>query len=290
MPELPEVETIRMQLDQKIKGLKITGVEVLKKKSFSGEIREIRERRVIGVKRRAKITIIELEGGVYLAIHLKMTGQLIYRKVEDGSKKLEKKYCEQKDGPYAVCELPNKYTRVIIDFDNGGKLFFNDLRIFGWVRVLRDVGDVGVEKLGPEANDEKVFTLEYFKNIITKSKKPIKLLMLDQEKISGLGNIYANEALFKAGILPTRKSSTLTEKETGKLRTSIIEVLNEAIIHKGSSDKDEAYRQVSGEKGNHQNYLMVYGKEGGKCPVCGGVIKKIKLGGRGTYLCQRCQK
>ena len=285
MPELPEVETIRLQLDQKIKGLKITEVEVLNKKSFIGDFGEVRGVRVVGVRRRAKITIIELEGGVYLAIHLKLTGQLIYREKNQRSKTKD-----QKRGPYEVGELPNKFTRVIISFDNGGKLYFNDLRIFGWIKVIKDVREIGEDKLGPEANDEVSFSREYFKNILNKTKKPIKLVILDQEKLAGVGNIYANESLFDAGILPTRPSSSLSGEEIRKLRNSIIKILNDAIIHKGSSDNDEAYRQITGEKGTHQNYLLVYGKSGQRCPACGGSIKRIALGGRGTFYCENCQK
>lgn len=284
MPELPEVETIRMQLDQKLKGLKITGVDVLNKKSFIGNPDEIIGKKIIGVKRRAKITIIELENGLRVAIHLKLTGQLIYREA------VNKKFCDQKDGPFAVCELPNKFTRVIISFDNGSFLYFNDLRIFGWIRVIRNIREIGEEKLGPEANDEKSFTLEYFRGILAKSKKPIKIVLMDQEKIAGIGNIYANEALFLAGILPTRKSSELTEEEIKKLRNEVIKILEEAIKLKGTSDRDEAYRQINGEKGEFQNYLQVYGKAREKCPRCGGLIKRIAIGGRGTFYCSHCQK
>lgn len=289
MPELPEVETIRLQLDGALKGLRITGVEVLNKKSFIGEVREVRGVRVVGVRRRGKITIIELEGGVGLAIHLKLTGQLIYKEAKKQRSK-EAKIENQNDGPFAITKLPNKYTRVIISFDNGGRLYFNDLRLFGWVRVIRDVREIGEGKLGPEAIDEESFTLEYFKNILAKSKKPIKLLLMDQEKLAGVGNIYANEALFKAGILPTRSGNSLNEEEIQRLRDSILSVLKEAIEHKGSSDKDEAYRQITGEKGEEQNHLQIYGKDGQKCPKCGGTIKRIKLGGRGTFFCSRCQK
>lgn len=290
MPELPEVETIRLQLDQEIKGLKITEVEVLMKKSFLGDLGDVKGLKVLGVKRRAKITLIELENGVYLAIHLKLTGQLIYRKQKAVNSEQPEKYCEQKDGPFAVCDLPNKFTRVIITFDNGGKLYFNDLRIFGWIKIVRDLRDLGKEKFGPEANEEKSFTLEYFKNILSKTSKPVKIVLMDQEKIAGIGNIYANEALFIAGILPAKKANELNEKEIKNLRESIIKVLNESIKHKGSSDKDEAYRQISGEKGTHQNYLLVYGKVGQKCPRCGETIKRIAIGGRGTFYCSGCQK
>lgn len=283
MPELPEVETIRMQLEKVIKGLKIADVQVLMKKSFVGNVGAVKGLKILGVKRRGKVNLIELEKG-YLAIHLKLTGQLIYR-AKEGAKKV----CE-KDGPFAVCELPNKYTRVIISFNNGSKLYFNDLRIFGWIKVLRDLKELGEEKFGPEANDEKNFTLEYFQSILSKSRKPVKLLIMDQAKLAGVGNIYANEALFRAKILPARPANLLKEDESRRLRGAIIETLKEAIEHRGSSDRDEAYRQISGEKGKQQNYLQVYGHEGQKCPKGRGVIIRISLGGRGTFYCPVCQK
>lgn len=319
MPELPEVETIRIQLEQKIKGLRITGVEVLNKKSFIGPPshkasagEEMVGLKVLGVKRRGKITIIELENGVCLAIHLKLTGQLIYREKD---KKDKENQGNQKGGPFEVKELPNKFTRVIISFNNGGKLYFNDLRMFGWIKVIQKskipaslrlrrasknqnenskfkIEDEipELKRLGPEANNEKEFTLDYFNKLLAVSRKPIKLIIMDQEKLAGVGNIYANEALFDAGILPARLSNSLSGDEIKKLRNSIIKVLNKAINHKGSSDKDEAYRQITGEKGTHQNYLQVYGRDGQKCLKCGGIIKRTTLGGRGTFYCENCQK
>jgi formamidopyrimidine-DNA glycosylase len=293
MPELPEVETIRLQLDRKLKGLKITDIEILNKKSFLGppshkasEGEEVIGKKVIGVKRRAKIILIELSGGLCLAVHLKLTGQLIHSPKGGGVKGCG----EKEDSPFRVCELPNKFTRVIISFDNGGRLYFNDLRMFGWMKVIKDVKEIGGEKLGPEANDEKAFTLDYFKDILAKTKKPIKLLILDQEKLAGVGNIYANEALFAAGIMPTRPANSLKDEEMKKLRSAIIKVLNEAIKHRGTSDRDEAYRQTTGEKGEYQNYLQVYGKTGKPCPKCRGKVERVALGGRGTFFCRKCQK
>ena len=288
MPELPEVETIRLQLEQKIKGLRITGVEVLNRKSFIGDVRDVKGVRVVGVRRRGKMAVIEFEGGTCLAVHLKLTGQLIYREKNQKGKKVEGG--QKSEGPFAVEELPNKFTRVIISFNNGGKLYFNDLRMFGWMRVVRDVGDLGEEKLGPEAIDEKAFSLDYFQKLLAKSHKPIKLVIMDQEKLAGVGNIYANEALFDARILPARKANELSAKDIKILRDSVLRVLREAIEHKGSSDKDEAFRQITGEKGTHQSHLQVYRKGGQKCPKCGRVIKRISLGGRGTFYCEHCQK
>jgi len=285
MPELPEVETIRLQLDQFLRGLTIVDLKILNPKSFLGQPELVRGKKIIGVKRRAKITLIELEGGICLAVHLKLTGQLIYR----DKKEKEKGICEE-EGPFDVCELPNKFTRVIFDLDNGSRLFFNDLRAFGWIKVIRDIREIGEEKLGPEANDQKTFTLNYFQEMLAKTKKPIKLVLLDQKKLAGVGNIYANEALFRASILPTRPANSLSKEETEKLRNEIIKVLNEAIKFKGTSDRDEAYRQATGEKGEFQKHLKVYGKAGQKCPRCEGVIKRITVGGRGTFICPRCQK
>jgi len=285
MPELPEVETLRLQLDRAIKGLRISEIQILKSKSFVGEPKEVIGKKVVGVQRRAKITLIRLENGFYLAIHLKLTGQLIYRKEENKFKKVT-----ENNGPFAVGELPNKFTRIIISFDNGGRLYFNDMRIFGWIKVIRNLQELGEEKLGPEANDDKKFTLEYFKNILGRTGKPIKLVIMDQEKLAGVGNIYANEALFAAGIDPRKPAKKLSDKETADLREAIIKILNEAIVHKGSSDKDEAYRQITGEKGSHQNYILVYGRLGQPCPKCGSAIKRIALGGRGTFYCPACQK
>lgn len=305
MPELPEVETISLQLDKALKGQKITQIEVISRKNFIGQTKDVIDKKIEGVSRRAKIILIKLSGGKYLAIHLKLTGQLIYRQRTENREQITEKYCEQRDGPFAVCELPNKFTTAMITFSGGDKLYFNDLRKFGWMRIISSKLKVkseklkvdggldealGLEKLGPEANDEKTFTLDYFKNILAKSKKPVKLVIMDQEKLAGVGNIYANEVLFRAGILPTKPANSLGEKDIKILRYWILKVLEEAIKHKGTSDSDEAYRQISGEKGNFQNYLKVYARDGKKCFKCGSIIKRIKVGGRGTFFCEGCQK
>ena len=304
MPELPEVETIAQQLNQALKGLKITQIEVLNRKNFLGLTDEAIGLRVEEVSRRAKIILLKLSSTKYLAIHLKLTGQLIFRKKLKIESPESGEFCNQKDGPFAVCELPNKFTTVIISFSDGSKLYFNDLRKFGWIKIIDsrlkvkggklETGGkldeaLGLERLGPEANDEKTFTLDYFRTVLSKSKKPIKLVVMDQEKLAGVGNIYANEALFEAGILPTRPANSLADGEIEKLRRSILGILGEAIRNKGTSDRDEAYRQISGEKGNFQNFLQVYGRKGKKCPKCGGLIKRIAVGGRGTFYCEKCQ-
>lgn len=322
MPELPEVETIRSQLDKAITGLIIADIEVLRESSFAKASEDLDPigKKVLGVGRRAKITIIELENGLSLAIHLKMTGQLIYRSdrrevVRDKNERVETFIRRLPDmrqvdvfgvtdngrsKPYDVGELPNKYTRVIISFTDGSKLYFNDLRMFGWIKIIRSTtsiksttgttsNDFNLDKYGPEAIDEETFTFEYFKNMLAKTSRAVKLAILDQEKLAGVGNIYANEALFRAGILPTKKASILGYEDIKILREEIIKVLREAIAKGGTSDNDEAFRQLDGQKGGFQQYLQVYNREGKPCPKCGEPINKMKVGGRGTYWCPGCQ-
>jgi formamidopyrimidine-DNA glycosylase len=301
MPELPEVETIRMQLDQEIRGLKIASVNVLEAKSFQGDPNQIIGKKILGVERRAKLIIIRLEGGQFLAIHLKLTGQLIYRR--GGQEECQVEALEEKKGPFETKTMPCQYTRVIISFSDQGKLFFNDLRKFGWIKAIVESKkqktenekanafdqELGLGKYGPEANDPQAFTLDYFKKALSKTKRAIKIVILDQSVLAGVGNIYANEALFRARIRPNRPASFLADREISKLREEIIAVLKEAVKYKGTTDRDEAYRQISGETGHFQTELQVYGKTGQKCPECGGRIERVNIGGRGTFFCPHCQ-
>ena len=283
MPELPEVETIRLQLNRVLTGLKITDVKVLSQKNFIGRIGELIDRKIISVNRRAKLILIELDNGNYIAIHLKMTGQLIFKDIGEMGP------CKINCSRYDVSGMPNKYTRVILGF-NKAKLYFNDLRKFGWMKIVTKLElKILNQDYGPEPFD-KNFSNEYLKNTFSKTSKPIKIVLLDQEKIAGIGNIYANEALFKAGIIPTKPAKKLNNQEIDKLRKAIISILTESIKRKGTSDKDEAYRQISGEKGQFQNYLKVYNRENEECSKGNGKIKKIKIGGRGTFYCPICQK
>jgi formamidopyrimidine-DNA glycosylase len=264
MPELPEVETIRLQLDKVIKGLRIVDIKILRPKNFIGNPKMVIGKKVLGVERRAKITLIKLEENLFLAIHLKLNGQLIFD-----------------------ADFDRKYTRVIIIFDNGKKLYFNDLRAFGWVRVVKNHLDL--DKTGPEAVDEKEFTPDYLQKILSKSNRAVKLVIMDQKLLAGVGNIYASEALFAAKIAPRRLAKSLNLLETRLLRQKIITVLRGAIKHHGTSDRDEAYRQLNGEKGAYQKYLQVYNRAGQPCLRCGALIKRVKIGGRGTFYCPKCQ-
>jgi len=284
MPELPEVETIRRGLVAKIKGLKIAKVEVLLAKQFIGKPSEVEGATVKDVRRRGKINIIDLDNGKSLLIHLKLTGQLVF--VEHG-------ITLGHPITFAGTELPAKSTHIIFGFSDGSRLFYNDLRQFGWMKVVQSSKlkvQSDLEKLGPEPFS-KEFTIEYLQKILAKSNKAIKLILMDQEKIAGVGNIYANDALWEAGILPAKPAKTIRYKDIKILREAIIKVLNDGLKYGGSTGGDEAFINVEGEPGNYQNHFRVYQREGEKClRNDGGIIKRITVGGRGTFFCPRCQK
>jgi formamidopyrimidine-DNA glycosylase len=288
MPELPEVETIKRELFQKIKGKKIVSVEVLTPKTINcsaDKFKKIIENsKIKDVQRRAKLLIIKLSNNYNLAVHLKLTGQFIY--------KLKT----------ARCDLPEeKYARLIFTFQNNDKsdtkslvrdkLFFNDLRKFAFVKLLNDkkLEELLTEKdFGPEPLD-KSFTLKIFQSLLFQKKKTkIKPLLMNQNFLAGVGNIYAAESCFCAKILPTRLAGSLTKEEIKKLYQCLRKILKTAIIRKGSSVNQ--YVDVFGKKGNYVSLLKVYAREGKICLRCGSKIKKINLNGRGTCFCPNCQK
>ena len=278
MPELPEVETIRRELFQKIKGKKIASVEVLTPKTINCSADKfkkiLKNSKIKDIQRRAKLLIIKLSNNYNLAVHLKLTGQFIYK------------------SQTVSCDLPEeKYARLIFTFQNNDKLFFNDLRKFAFVKLL---DDKKLEKLltekdfGPEPLD-KTFTLKIFQNLLFQRKKAkIKPLLMNQNFLAGVGNIYAAESCFCAKILPTRFAESLTKNEIKKLYQCLKKILKTAIIRKGSSVNQ--YVDVFGKKGKYVPLLKVYGREGKNCLRCGNKIKKITLNGRGTYFCPGCQK
>lgn len=284
MPELPEVETIVRDLNNKLKNKKIVAVKSLDKKIFllsESDVKNILGKKIESVSRRAKMIIFDL-ADYYLIIHLKMTGQLVYR---DKTKIIA--------GGHPIAgvgrQLPNKFTRVIFEFNDSSSLYFNDVRRFGWIKLAnseelaRISGELGVEPLSPS------FTLKKFQDILANQQgTAVKQAIMDQKYLSGVGNIYADESLFASGIQPKRKVRTLSAAEIKKLWQAIPKILLYAIKHRGTSFND--YVDAQGEAGNFIKYLKIYGRAGQRCKTCGSIIKKTKIGGRGTHWCDRCQK
>jgi formamidopyrimidine-DNA glycosylase len=282
MPELPEVETIRRQLDEALVGKKVKEVMVLRDKSFGGDSKMVAGWQVESVGRRAKLLEIYFKGEKEMMIvHLKMTGQLVF---VDGEKRVVGGH------PTAdwVKELPSKHTRVVITFNDGSKLFFNDMRVFGWLKLVeRDKYEKEMRKIVPDVTDEE-FTWAYLESVLKKSAKAVKLVLLDQDKIGGIGNIYANDALYLAKVTPNRKANSLRKKEIQDLWKAIVEVINRGIKYGGASAAN--YVDTKGLGGTYQDHFLVYKKDGQVCIGCGEKILKIKIGGRGTFYCPSCQK
>lgn len=303
MPELPEVETIRRGLEKRIIGKKISDIEVLTPKIFIGEPGDVVDKEIEAIKRRAKVLQIDLSGDKNLLFHLKMTGQLIYRsklknqnskiKTEEGNtiKGLEGSFAGGHPTQDWLAELPNKHTRIIFSFGDGAKLFYNDLRKFGWCRVATnsEVKELFAKEYGPEPFS-KEFTPEYLKDRAKRvPNRKVKQFILDQSIIAGVGNIYTDEALFYARISPLRVVKDITDTEWKKLRDSIIKSLELGIKWGGASI--DTYVNAEGEVGGAHLHTKVYKRTGDPCPDgCGGIVKKITVGGRGTHYCPQCQR
>jgi formamidopyrimidine-DNA glycosylase len=281
MPELPEVETIKLGLQKYLVGREIKDIEIRVPKLFDGNKEDVIGAKIVGLKRIGKGLIIELNNDFVLAVHLKMTGQLIY-----SDKSTQNLALSPKVGGRT---LPSGYSHIIFTLDNGAYLYYNDLRQFGWIKVVKKDELMQIpffKEMGPEPL--KDLTLEKFAKIALGSNLTIKVLLMDQKKIGGIGNIYANDALFEAKIDPRRKAKSLKSEEIKKLYDSILKVLQASLDYGGSSD--ENFVNALGQEGNYQKHALVYGREGEKCSVCKGLIQRIKLGGRGTFFCPACQK
>lgn len=288
MPELPEVETIRRGLTGLV-GQQISDVKIDWLKSFPSSQTEISKNiigaKLDGVERRAKVLIIYLSNHHSLLVHLKMTGQLVWQKA--GGKRLIGGH----PTPSMVHKLPDKSTRVIFEFNNGDKLFFNDQRKFGWIKLVPTdevAKDPLVSRLGPEPLSRE-FKLEYFSAVIKKRpRSPVKPLILEQSTVSGIGNIYADECLHLAKIHPTRLAGSLKPAEVKALYEAIKVIIKSGIDHGGTSFTH--YVTVMGGKGDYLNFARVFRQQGKPCQVCGTEIKKIRVAGRGTHFCPTCQK
>ncbi|MDI6740693.1 MAG: bifunctional DNA-formamidopyrimidine glycosylase/DNA-(apurinic or apyrimidinic site) lyase [Candidatus Edwardsbacteria bacterium] len=271
MPELPEVETIRRDLDQEIRNRVITRVEVLNGGSVTGTsgrrfAAALRGRRFAGFGRRGKYLFFLLDSGKALVSHLKMTGVLLHQAPHD--------------------PLP-RTARIIFYFLSGDRLVFADLRKFGFMQLSGDPYALpAIRKLGPEPLDRD-FVPARLSEILMRRTGPIKAVLLDQTAVAGLGNIYALEALHRAGVSPKRKACSLKNAEIVKLHRAIVNVLKEAIAARGSSV--DSYRDGRGRRGWFQVKHRVYGREGEKCFKCGTMIVKEQFRGRGTYWCSKCQ-
>jgi formamidopyrimidine-DNA glycosylase len=274
MPELPEVETIRRQLAPAIEGRRIDRVQILDPRwcepAPPEEVAQaIEGRRIERLERRGKWLIWELADEIYLVMHLRMTGTLLL--VSPG-------------------DTERRFKRVQIDLDDGRHVLFCDARRFGTGVVLLGhdalhdyfVGRVGLEPLGPD------FTAEALRGIASGRKAPVKAFLLSQERVAGVGNIYADEALWRSKIHPLKPVGTLKAKQIDSLHESVIHVLELGIDSKGATIDD--YRDASGQEGSFQDRLQVHLREGEPCPRCGATIRKIRAAGRGTYFCPRCQR
>jgi len=286
MPELPEVETTARILKTKLVGKKIADVKIFSQKQFPNDPKLIIGSKIVNIKRRAKILVIYLDKLV-LIIHLKLTGQLVYADKTEKGKAVFGHPIPLSGGS----SLPGRSTRVTLEFSDRSVLYFNDLRKFGWIKIIpKSKFDIETfDNLGIEPFS-KYFTSEALEKIFAKTRRAIKTVLMDQKLIAGIGNIYANEALFVAKINPQRPANSLSRKETDLLARAILQTLKKAVANQGTSAADDAYIKPDGSKGNNQNHLLVYQKTGSNCPNCSGKIKRITLGGRGTFFCPNCQK
>jgi formamidopyrimidine-DNA glycosylase len=270
MPELPEVETIAQGLREPLVGRQFTGVRVgwenlIAKPTVEEFKRRMVGQKVLAVKRRGKYLICVLSGGGSLIFHLRMTGRLLPK--ESGA-------------------ALDKHDHLIFELDDGRELRFNEMRKLGRVYLVDDEDEI-VGDLGPEPLDDD-FTPTDFAALLSSKRGMIKPLLLNQRFIAGIGNIYADEALFAARIHPERRADTLTAEEIERLYHAIRLVLRQGIENRGTTLT--AYRDAEGKEGSNQEYLQVFRRAGQPCPRCEMPIERAVVGGRGTYFCPRCQK
>jgi formamidopyrimidine-DNA glycosylase len=288
MPELPEVETVRRGLADLLPGRTITAVQHDWAKSFPNAATDVR-RFVVGahiteVKRRAKILLIELDTNYTLLVHLKMTGQLVYRADDD------QRFGAGHPNNSLVGELPDKSTRVTLKL-NGAQLFFNDQRKFGWMKLFPTVEVFSLDfmkKLGPEPLSTDFTAADFGERLMRRAKSGIKAVLLDQTVVAGVGNIYADEALWGAKIHPETKVRDISATKITQLYLALRDVLQLSIKKGGSSDRN--YVDAKGQRGSYLKFAKVFRREGLECPRCGQQIIKIRVAGRGTHICPHCQK
>lgn len=289
MPELPEVETVRLGLQEFLPGQKIKSISTDWPKSLpikaDSQAAGLIGSTIKSVERRGKLIIVPLSSEYSLLVHLKMTGQLVYRPNQG------KGFGGGHPNDSLVDKLPDKSTRVIIELSKG-TLFFNDQRKFGWVKLEKTKGlyenNAFLRKLGPEPLEDH-YTLKQFKSALKRHPKTsIKAAILNQEVLAGVGNIYADESLFAARIHPLTKVEKVSAVKLHRLYDAIREVMSLSIKLGGSSDRN--YVDAKGNRGSYLKFAQVFRKEGSECPRCGHEIIKIRAAGRGTHICPHCQK
>ncbi len=308
MPELPEVQTIVSELKRKLKNKVIKSVVVNEPKMVSigpktvSNIRKVGEhdvrtfsrllegQKIVSVKRRAKLLIFDLSGSLSILVHLKMTGQFIFE---------DEKQRERTKGMYRMfnkltaplIKLPGKHTHVIFTFTDGSHLYFNDIRKFGYMKIVRDDEIEHVKELsayGPEPLDKKFNQLLFSAAAKKGSSRKVKQFLMDSSIIAGIGNIYSDEILFHAKVRPVRVISSLSGSELKAIYKWIKPVLIKGIKAKGSSVGD--FVRTDGTWGTMGKYHFVYGRKGRPCKVCGTKIEAVKMNGRTGSFCPSCQK
>ena len=312
MPELPEVETVRRGLANLLPGRTVLRTTTIDSpKSFPNAPNDVEqflyEATIVGVRRRAKVLIIDLSSEYSLVVHLKMTGQLVFRcedrvqNLEYGIRNLEVKISDPSEpltsfagghpNDSLVGKLPDRSTRVQIDFTDGSHLFFNDQRKFGWIKLVPTTMVEQMpffQKVGPEPLDPKTKSEEFIQRVRRRSGSMIKPVILDQAVIAGVGNIYADECLWAAHIHPETRSGKLSDEQLNTLFIELVKILQLSIDQGGSTDRN--YVDAEGRKGNYLKFANVFRREGQACRRHPDQeILKIRVAGRGTHICPVCQ-
>lgn len=287
MPELPEVETVRRGLVKLVIGKTIKSADFNWPKSFPNSSQDVARfligASIIDIRRRAKVLIIDLDTAYSLVIHLKMTGQIVYRGDEN--------FAAGHPNDSMIGDLPDKSTRVIIGLEDGGNIYFNDQRKFGWMRLMPTIDVPNLPfmlKVGPEPLTED-FTAKIFTDRVRRrANTTIKAAILDQTVLAGVGNIYADESLWGAKIYPGDRVRDVSDARLAKLHKEIVHVMSLSIEKGGSTDKN--YVDAEGKKGSYLQFARVFRRENQPCPRCSTIINKTRIAGRGTHYCPKCQK
>ena len=287
MPELPEVETVRRGLHELIIGRVVAKAVHDTPKGFPNTAADVQQflinASITDVRRRAKVLLVDLSTDYTLVIHLKMTGQLVFRAPDVA-------FGAGHPNESLIGDLPDRSTRVTFTFVDGSHLYFNDQRKFGWVRLLPTLEVPNIDfmkKVGPEPLEHDFTPAQFAERFTRRAKSPIKAAILDQTVVAGVGNIYADESLWGAKIHPLRKVASITSREYDLLYTELRDVMNLAIEKGGSTDKN--YVNAEGKRGSYMDFARVFRREGQACPRCAATIIKFKAAGRGTHICPHCQ-